>query len=492
MKLHMGPDPLGFDALLFSGMSDASGIEISQVRFLTAVFGAFPLCFVHSFLPYGTVRHLYSIFWGLLSCLACFREDSVHPLLSALLTYVMILTLPAKVMPKAVMLFTFVHMTAAHMYAYMYEYMQWNIDYTMAQMILVVKLQMLAYNVADGTRLGKVEFNKKSDHERDAVAPSEVPNFLEFWSYVLFYPTFIAGPCFTYKRYAAWQSGAVQVPPGAALACFWKFLGAIVVIVLNKAVAPMVPSEAIVEPLGTGNPSVLEYSMPVRLLYIWVSVMLVRTKYFLVWYLSDAACILSGFGYNGKTKKDDKGFSIWRAMFEDQVDGSGNRWDGCSNGNYFKVELASNIKGVTDNWNVGVNNWLKNCIYFRLAEVFGERSQVPVLLTQVMSAFWHGLYPGYYLFFVTGTLLTIVARNARAKLRPYFQGSAGARAFYDVVTTACTGCSINNAGVPFVFLDWKITLAVWSEVFFAIHVGAVAVYVLCLIVPKKKAETKKE
>jgi lysophospholipid acyltransferase len=40
--------------------------------------------------------------------------------------------------------------------------------------------------------------------------------------------------------------------------------------------------------------------------------------------------------------------------------------------------------------------------------------------TYFVSAFWHGFYPGYYMFFIYAALLTETARVARRVLRPYF------------------------------------------------------------------------
>jgi len=37
----------------------------------------------------------------------------------------------------------------------------------------------------------------------------------------------------------------------------------------------------------------------------------------------------------------------------------------------------------------------------------------PTALTFVLSALWHGIYPGYYFTFLTGILITLAARAVR-------------------------------------------------------------------------------
>lgn len=47
----------------------------------------------------------------------------------------------------------------------------------------------------------------------------------------------------------------------------------------------------------------------------------------------------------------------------------------------------------------------------RVRRVCYERCPVnPTAATFMLSAMWHGVYPGYYLTFVTGTIVTMAAR----------------------------------------------------------------------------------
>jgi lysophospholipid acyltransferase len=41
-------------------------------------------------------------------------------------------------------------------------------------------------------------------------------------------------------------------------------------------------------------------------------------------------------------------------------------------------------------------------------------------MTFVISAFWHGFYPGYYLFFLSGAPFQFLAQVVSYNLRPFF------------------------------------------------------------------------
>ena len=75
------------------------------------------------------------------------------------------------------------------------------------------------------------------------------------------------------------------------------------------------------------------------------------------------------------------------------------------NVNFFKIESSSDFKSLISEWNVTTNTWLNQYIYQRLGRTFSAN-----LITYLVSAFWHGFYPGYYLTFIAGALYTALSR----------------------------------------------------------------------------------
>lgn len=62
---------------------------------------------------------------------------------------------------------------------------------------------------------------------------------------------------------------------------------------------------------------------------------------------------------------------------------------------------------------------------FVVPRVCYERSSLsPTIQTFILSAIWHGVYPGYYLTFLTGVVMTLAARAVSIKnFILYFSGS---------------------------------------------------------------------
>ena len=60
---------------------------------------------------------------------------------------------------------------------------------------------------------------------------------------------------------------------------------------------------------------------------------------------------------------------------------------------------------MIDSWNHMTAVWLRYYVYERCPKIF-----YPSLVTFMVSAFWHGFYPTYYVFFINAWLLTESAR----------------------------------------------------------------------------------
>lgn len=75
------------------------------------------------------------------------------------------------------------------------------------------------------------------------------------------------------------------------------------------------------------------------------------------------------------------------------------------NVNFLAIETTCDFRTIISEWNVSTNRWLNQYIYQRLGRTFKAN-----LTTYLVSAFWHGFYPGYYLTFVAGALYTALTR----------------------------------------------------------------------------------
>jgi lysophospholipid acyltransferase len=68
------------------------------------------------------------------------------------------------------------------------------------------------------------------------------------------------------------------------------------------------------------------------------------------------------------------------------------------------VERAATFVEIPKNWNVKTGMWLRHYVYDRCTPAGKRPGFTQLLLTQIVSGVWHGLYAGYWLFFVSSAV----------------------------------------------------------------------------------------
>nr|KAJ3403450.1 Lysophospholipid acyltransferase 1 [Polyrhizophydium stewartii] len=329
-------------------------------------------------------------------------------------------------------------------------------------MVFVVKASALAWAVRDGG---------EADADADDLPPDDplvrawavhpMPSLLETLGYLFFFGTFVAGPAFSFNEYRAFvaQTGPFAAVPDPLWPALRRLGLGIACLLAFAALEPISYARA-------ATPAFLEWPLVARLGYLQIAGLAARLKFYGVWKLAEAACVACGLGYTGP----------------DQAAPGGHRWDRLANVNILGIESAQNLKAVLDNWNIHTARWLRHSVFVRLHPSPGN-ILVPSLVTFLVSAAWHGWYPGYYLTFVTGGLFSYAARIARRKLRPYALASARTKAAYDVATWATTIFATNYLVAPFLVLSATDGLRIWSATYFVGHVGLLAILLVVPLLP---------
>jgi lysophospholipid acyltransferase len=327
--------------------------------------------------------------------------DGIRTLLySSVGTYAIAYYIDGSLMPWVGFVFLMGHMSISHIYRQIVNDAS-VIDITGAQMVLVMKLSGFCWNVHDGRRPQQ----SLSDAQKYA-AIAELPSFLDYAGYVLFFPALFAGPAFEYVDYRRWiETTLFEVPPGtdpskmpptrkkrkiprSGRPAVKKMLWGLLWILAFLKLGAVFNSEVVL------SDQYINYSLPRRIFMLYMLGVVTRFKYYGVWSLTEGACILSGLGYNGFDPKTGKVF-----------------WDRLENVNPFRLETAQNTRGYLENWNKNTNHWLRNYVYLRVTPKGKKPGFRATLTTFATSAFWHGFYPGYYLAFVLASFVQTVAKS---------------------------------------------------------------------------------
>uniref|UniRef100_A0A3Q3JC33 Membrane bound O-acyltransferase domain containing 2a n=1 Tax=Monopterus albus TaxID=43700 RepID=A0A3Q3JC33_MONAL len=394
------------------------------------------------------IRHVVATLLGFYLALFCFGWYSLHFLVQSGLSYSVIVFAGLEHMHKYCFIVTMGYLILCQITrVYVFDYGMYSADFTGPMMVITQKITSLAFEIHDGKTSLKVR----------------MPSLLEYLSYNCNFMGILAGPTCSYNDYMAFIEGTCYQPrhqehtngkengkykqsePSPKNEVISKLCTCAISLAVYLSLYKLLPVERAID-----DDFVNSTPFHLQVVYLYLAMLALRPKYYFVWTLADAINNAAGFGFNGYNK-----------------DGSP-RWDLISNLRILNIELATSFKVFLDNWNIQTALWLKRICY--------ERCPInPTAATFMLSAMWHGVYPGYYLTFASGAAMTMAARAIRHNIRPYFMVSDSCKCIYDVITWAWTQVAISYIVVPFVVLAVGPSLKFYKSWYFSLHILCVLV-----------------
>ena len=147
---------------------------------------------------------------------------------------------------------------------------------------------------------------------------------------------------------------------------------------------------------------------------------------------------------------------------------------------------------MTRNWNMLVHSWLK---YFVMLRVMNRKAQkgsiqtIPLVITFLVSALWHGVEPGYYVFFVGLGVTDLVERLFMAtRLRGSLHRNLP-RPLFRALGWVWTYALVSHWGMAFVFLRWSLIYQMHLNFNFIYYKVTAVALVVCLLLPKEKRQS---
>ncbi|XP_026381696.1 lysophospholipid acyltransferase 1-like [Papaver somniferum] len=434
-------------------MASAIGVSVAVLRFLLCFVATIPVSFLHRFVPGTLPKHLYSAITGvILSYLSFGFSSNLHFLIPMLLGYTSMI-----VMRKYCGIITFFtgfgYLIGCHVY-YMSgdAWKEGGIDATGALMVLVLKVISCAINYNDG--LLKEEGLREAQKKNRLL---KLPSLIEYIGFCLCCGSHFAGPVYEMKDYLEWtERKGIWAPSQKGTP---SPFGATIRAILQGAfcmgfylfLVPYYPLSRFTDPLYQ------EYGFWKRLSYQFMAGFTARWKYYFIWSISEASIIISGLGFTG-----------WS-------DSSSPKWDRAKNVDILGVEFAKSAVQLPVYWNIQVSTWLRHYVYERLIQKGKKPGFLQLLATQTVSAVWHGLYPGYIIFFVQSALMIA---GSRVIYRWQQAVPQGLKTVLVLMNFAYTVLVLNYSCVGFMVLSMHETLASYGSVH---YIGTVIPIVLILL-----------
>uniref|UniRef100_A0A669E615 Membrane bound O-acyltransferase domain containing 1 n=1 Tax=Oreochromis niloticus TaxID=8128 RepID=A0A669E615_ORENI len=418
-------------------VSEYLGFPLDQVNFLAcqlfALTAAF--CFRLYLSPAHVsplVRHFVAALLGISFLVFCFGWYSSHILAVVVANYLIIIKADLNNVHRYSMVISMGYLTACQVSrVFIFNYGILSTDFSGPLMIVTQKLTTLAFQLHDGM----CKKTEQLTQEQKLMAINVRPSFIEYLSYNLNFLSVLVGPCSNYKEYIDFIEGrhiSTRLKQHNLLSLQNAVCHKLVVcagcMLFFLTITRSLPIKYNVDPDFVSQASFLT-----RLTYAFFSIQAARPKFYFAWTLADAVNNAAGYGFLGM---DEHGKPSW---------------DLISNLNIIGIETATSFKTFIDNWNIQTGIWLKTVCY-------DQAPKHRLALTFILSALWHGVYPGYYFTFLTAIPITIAARAIRRSIRHYFLGSRVMKLGYDILTWAATQLAICYTVMPFLLLAVNYTI----------------------------------
>ncbi|CAI9585054.1 unnamed protein product [Staurois parvus] len=351
---------------------------------------------------HATVRHAFATIIGVYLAVFCFGWYSVHIFTLVLVCYFIMVNASREKVHRYCFTTAMSYLILCQINrVYIFNYGILTTDFSGPLMIVTQKITTLAFQLHDGyNNLDNTYIHRN----QFSIFCRKIPTLLEYLSYHLNFMSVLAGPCSNFQDYIAFIEGShirsklkevglkekrLVSDPSPNKVVLHRICICVVSLILFLTISKAFPIAYIVD-----DTFINEYSFLTRLCYLYIAAMANKPKYYFAWTLADAVNNAAGYGFSG-------------------VDEKGNpQWDLINNLNIWNIEMASSFKMYIDNWNIQTAVWLKRVCYDRAPKY-------RTALTFLLSALWHGVYPGYYFTFITGIPVMLAARAVRNNFRHY-------------------------------------------------------------------------
>ncbi|KAL8200888.1 hypothetical protein R6Q57_012227 [Mikania cordata] len=367
-------------------MASLIGVSYPVFQFLVCYVATIPISFFHRFVPGGsTGKHLYAATTGaVLSYLAFGFYSNLHFLVSISISYGSMVAC-RKLCGLITFFLAMGYLVGCHVY-YMSgdSWKEGGIDATGSMMVITLKVISCAINYNDGL-LKEIRLRESQKKNRLV----KLPSFVEFLGYCLCCGSHFAGPVFEMKDYLDWteEKGIWIKTEKPSPSPFGATIKAILQAGLCMGVFLYLDPRYPVSRIYTRVYK--RWGFIERLSYQFMCSFSARWKYYFIWSISEASMILSGLGFSG-----------WTNSFPLEA-----QWKRAKNVDILGVEFAKSAVEIPLVWNIHVSTWLRHYVYDRLVLKRRKPGFFQLLATQTVSAVWHGLYPGYIIFFVQSALM---------------------------------------------------------------------------------------
>lgn len=417
----------------------------------------FPLGYLFSKInKSNSMKHVINIILGIaIGFFLMGINGFIHTIISSLVVYLICYyTDDLKKAVNLVWIWSLLYMTVSHIIRMIHFNDGHMLDYCVIQMMLTCKLTAWASNLYYAT-LPECEIEKNKYWSKYKIC--KFSSLLEFFGYIFFFQTYLIGPFIEYNDYIDYINQKNK-HPSPILPGLGRLFEAILILILMLIIERYFPYKYMLDPLF------LHKSFWDRLFYCYMSCLAYRLSFEFIWTFVNAGLIFSGFAYNSM---DVNGTPKWNKAYNMDL----------------SFEISPTVQELPTKWNITVGEWLRHYCYER----FGPHLKLQAMfLTNILSAFWHGIYPGYYIAFLTGSIILTIGRLWHKKIYPHiisYCSNNNIKNIYHIISIISTMLAVTLSFIPFVVLNINDTITIYNTLYFIPQISMVCIWIILILVP---------
>jgi len=223
--------------------------------------------------------------------------------------------------------------------------------------------------------------------------------------------------------------------------------------------------------------------------------LVMRAKYYAGFKLAEASVIFCGLSYNKKpileVKEAADAFSTSeKTQANEELVYDEDDFTKIQSVRIYNFEMEIDPNEKLHYWNRTVHLWLKYQVFFRLINLehkfFKKNFALASLIVFVISAVWHGFYPGYYIFFIQLYFIQQSAKMLEEKF-DFFKKVKQCNFLIRITCNLVSIFVIGSLGFAFCVLDVYNSIKFYKAFYFIPNLFVLFLYVyMKFLVGKKK------
>lgn len=271
----------------------------------------------------------------------------------------------------------------------------------------------------------------------DVQTRGQMESLSNYIHYLLFFPGIWSAPYLNYKDVIECLNrdySKVAKPDSLGFVLYRVACGSFYMIFFLFIRASFPPNYIL-----TGDFSLLPLIAKIIILHL--TIISFRSRHCFGWTIADATCGAAGVCYDPSFTYKIDTVKLWQV-------------------NCLELETSTSLQAEIRNWNRSVQSWM--ALYpYKYAPFKGKFARQ--LATMAVSAYWHGLNPGYYMAFVLFPFFQASQEAAFGQPLPGENSNQMMAFVWGLVRRLVTGMLMSFSIVPFVFLTFEDSWKAWSQ-----------------------------